>query len=346
MSVQTSLDRLPRAELIERARAAGAERAELMTRVELIDEIVRRSTSDEQEKRRARGWLGVARDLVASVVAQGLHLPDAAKVIRGGVRLDARVQPTPVATVTLAEIYAAQGHPERALELLDEVLAEEPDHEQARKRRDRMRRELFGEEAARDTPPANQTEPGGGEERSAAPPAGDAAGPSAADEIRTAPTPEREHADESEDNVSAAAAERADDMVALIRASDEQLYVHWELRPATLGWARGLSARGALTLRVVSAVASWDGAELSERDVALEAERGTLRLDGLSRDTVARAAVGWKDGSQFVPLVVGAELKRTSDRLWEVGFSPRPRDSTRPHPAELRAALAFEQLSS
>jgi hypothetical protein len=46
--------------------------------------------------------------------------------------------PPPVATVTLAEIYAAQGHYDKALRMLDEVLEREPDHAQALNSRKRL----------------------------------------------------------------------------------------------------------------------------------------------------------------------------------------------------------------
>src|SRR3954468_21046092 len=133
------LERMNREQLVLKARVLGVERAELMTRVELRDEIVRRSEPDLAQQKRARGFLGVARDLVASVVEAGLNLPDAAAIIRGdGARENEWKGPPPVATVTLAEIYAAQGHLERALRMLDEVLAKEPDHDPARALRDRL----------------------------------------------------------------------------------------------------------------------------------------------------------------------------------------------------------------
>src|ERR1700709_2076118 len=133
------LERLSREPLILKARVLGVERAELMTRVELRDEIVRRSEPDLVQQKRARGFLGVARDLVASVVEAGLNLPDAGKIIRGNKSREGGGKgPPPVATVTLAEIYAAQGHVERALRMLDEVLAKEPDHDPARALRDRL----------------------------------------------------------------------------------------------------------------------------------------------------------------------------------------------------------------
>jgi len=133
------LERLSREQLILKARVLGVERAELMTRVEMRDEIVRRSEPDIAQQKRARGFLGVARDLVASVVEAGLNLPDAAALIRGDNNREAHWKgPPPVATVTLAEIYAAQGHLDRALRMLDEVLAKEPDHDPARALRTRL----------------------------------------------------------------------------------------------------------------------------------------------------------------------------------------------------------------
>src|SRR4051812_48413785 len=133
------LERLSREQLILKARVLGVERPELMTRVEMRDEIVRRSEPDLAQQKRARGFLGVARDLVASVVEAGLNLPDAAALIRGdGNRENHWKGPPPVATVTLAEIYAAQGHLDRALRMLDEVLAKEPDHDPARALRTRL----------------------------------------------------------------------------------------------------------------------------------------------------------------------------------------------------------------
>lgn len=124
-----ALDQLSRDELIVKARALGAKRPEVMTRVELRDEIVRLSEIDPQVRKRTRGWLGVARDLVASVVDSGLNLPGAAAAIRGDGRPEHDWQgPPPVATLTLAEIYLAQGHKDRALGVLSEVLSVEPDH--------------------------------------------------------------------------------------------------------------------------------------------------------------------------------------------------------------------------
>jgi hypothetical protein len=127
-----------RADLIARAESLGIERADVLTRVELIDEIVKRTIADPIERRLARGLLGAARDLVARVVERGLHLPDAAAIIRGLQHVALNPGTTPIATVTLAEIYAGQGHRARALAVLDEVLEKEPDHVAARTLREKV----------------------------------------------------------------------------------------------------------------------------------------------------------------------------------------------------------------
>ncbi len=54
---RSELEGLSRENLVDRARRLGIERPEVMTRVELADEIVRRVVTDEVARRRARGWL-------------------------------------------------------------------------------------------------------------------------------------------------------------------------------------------------------------------------------------------------------------------------------------------------
>jgi hypothetical protein len=141
LAIDTALDQLSREDLIARARALGARRPEVMTRVELRDEILRLGEADPTVRRRTRGWLGVARDLVASVMDSGLNLPGAAAAIRGEPKPEHEWQgPSPVATLTLAEIYVAQGHTDRALAVLAEVLSNEPDHAAALALRERLER--------------------------------------------------------------------------------------------------------------------------------------------------------------------------------------------------------------
>ncbi|GEM_PF-1756269 len=129
--LMANLDEKSRGELLTEARGLGLEKPERMTRVELRDAILQ-VTLSEDEQEEARGLFGVARSMLASVVETGLNMPDAAKMIRGENSVEvSNGNPSPVATVTLAEIYAAQGHRGRALRVLEEVLQDEPDHQEA-----------------------------------------------------------------------------------------------------------------------------------------------------------------------------------------------------------------------
>jgi hypothetical protein len=143
---------LSRIELLRLAQGLGVVDADVMTRAELraaIDKAQRpeRAALDQHPVT----WVSVARRLLASVVERGLNLPDAAALIRGDTKLMAPpMAPPPVATVTLARIYAAQGHLDRAIGTIDEVLDSDPDHELARDLRtqlDLRRAELARREA-------------------------------------------------------------------------------------------------------------------------------------------------------------------------------------------------------
>jgi hypothetical protein len=72
--------------------------------------------------------------------------------------------PPPLPTVTLAEIYAAQGHLERAIAVLDEVLTREPEHAEAHGLRARFldqakARQRRGPESRPESAPASTTAP-------------------------------------------------------------------------------------------------------------------------------------------------------------------------------------------
>ncbi len=133
------LESLTREELVALAAELGIVRPRSLTIPELMDEIITRTASSEREKARSRGWFGRARSLLASVIERGLHLPDVAKALRHAPSSKPwPVAPPPLATMTLAEIYAAQGHIEKALQVLDEILAREPEHADARSLRQRF----------------------------------------------------------------------------------------------------------------------------------------------------------------------------------------------------------------
>ncbi len=76
------LEKLSREELIAHAERLGIPRPRVLTAPELCDEIISRTQPNPARRVKERGWLGKARDLLARVVEQGLHLPEAARAIR------------------------------------------------------------------------------------------------------------------------------------------------------------------------------------------------------------------------------------------------------------------------
>ena len=77
------LERLTREQLIAQAERLGVPRPRVLTQPELIDEIITRTTKGARERAKARGWLGPsARSPRAAWWSEGLHLPEAARVLR------------------------------------------------------------------------------------------------------------------------------------------------------------------------------------------------------------------------------------------------------------------------
>jgi hypothetical protein len=281
------LEELDRESLVRSAEAAGIRRARILTRPELIDELLRMdSTIDQAQLEKKRGFFGRARDLVARVVERGLHLPDAADRIRSLGTLPPsvpRAEPQAVPTVTLAEIYAAQGHKERAIETLRQVLVREPEHVAARVLLLRL------EDVAYVPPP-----------------------------LPLPPEPEVEpaQADGQEDEDAEAAAEAQADA----KERQEDGPVDPEVLAIPLGggstyvcWRVPRGAVKELALRALIVTPSWDGPSRETRDVIVEAT-GELVVRGLPERAIVRVAIGTLDGERFVPLAHAPALEITPPR--------------------------------
>ncbi|GMV16983.1 MAG: tetratricopeptide repeat protein [Polyangiaceae bacterium] len=343
MSTRSELETLTRDGLIERARRLGVPRPEVMTRVEMTDEIIRRQETDAAARRRARGWLGVARDLVASLIEQGLNMPDAAELVRQGVTPTRVQHQAPVATVTLAEIYAAQGHVKRALGMLDQVLDKEPDHAAARALRDRLGSSRVApmrpvdpeepEEPSLDASPSSsaseaEATPAAEPVLEVAPAPEPVVEPAPAPEATPVPEPVVEPVPEAAPAAqpvpeAAPAAEPVPqpapaapapvfeahperDLLVLV-TGPRGVSAFWDLSDKT----RALGVERRLVLRVCALSPSFGGAKKIQRDVGVEAPVGSLALPGLGADAVVRATLGYERGGELAPLViacvVGAE---------------------------------------
>jgi len=314
----SELDSLSREDLILRARARGVERPEQMTRIELRDEIVRLSEPDLERQRRSRGWLGVARDLLASVVESGLNLPDAAAAIRGDAKTDIDSQgPPPVATVTLAEIYAAQGHYDQALRMLSEVIAREPEHAAATALQVRLENER--EHSA--TPRRRRAEPSklsaeAGQEKAPSPPPPETPLPAAVaqaeaqpEEAKPAPAPAPAPAPSVElPSVSAShpgSAEPAPQV--LILRQGDRVFVYW----------RVLAVSSALRLRSVTVCPAALDPLVVEQDHELPVAVGGFWLPRLPVGAEVRAAVGELLSDGFAPLAVAQVVGTGIDESYD-----------------------------
>lgn len=298
------LEGLSREELIVFAETIGILRPSVLTRAELIDEILRCQVADPAEQRRLRGLLGMARDLLASVVERGLHLPEAAAVIRGPQEEATPAPPkAPLATVMLAEIYEAQGHRNRALAVLDQILAHDPKHPSARG----LREQWLG---TAETPPPSPPEPKEPEPRVPEPePLEQLPLPtsSSAPLIAPPPSPPAEQPVPMLDDEPLPPRYEVDEIVAL-PVDPRTLYVYWEVREETLSLARAEAEDGKLVVRVVAVTATWEGPVVHTRDIEVQATVGDWFVRDLPEGAIVRAALGWQSELGFGPFAVALEI--------------------------------------
>jgi hypothetical protein len=345
---------LSRVQLVELAESLHVSDPDVMTRAELEAAIreARRPSSAPPERQVT--WVSVARRLLASIVEQGLNLPDAAALIRGDAQLNSPPKaPPPVATITLARIYAAQGHVARAVATLDEVLRSDPDHDLARTLREQLEARLAQERvhteprepAAPETPAsdggatdsvdADSVDADSVASDSVAAAPADVAGAAtptdakpvaqcaaeaelpAAEALPTAPTVEHPHLVLLETGASSSAREA---------------YLYWEF---------GGSAASA-SARVVSHSPALSGAKRQERWFDLNGQQGALKLDGVPRGAVLRAMLASPRGHSATPLAVaGCVIAPAPGAGLELCFSPY--DSATPMEV---AGRAIDQLAS
>jgi len=326
-----------RDELMRIAEARGVPRARSLTIPELVEAIVAASAARSQ-----KGWLGRARDLLTSVIDRGLVAPT------DGGRTTRRKSsaPPPLPTVTLAEIYAAQGHLERALTTLDEVIAREPEHGDAAKLRDRLSEQLKRTKPS--IPPAFiEARPATLIPAAPAVPTEASQTVAGAQPVPDPPVETAEQADAAllEEESFESPAE-VDEIVALA-VDPTTVYLYWEIRPQTLASARASKAEGALVVRVVGVTPSVHGSSTETRDTRVDALSGELFVRGLPSATEIRVSVGYKSGPNFEPFAVGvdlatprttpaAEVAKETRRFSDAGLEPLHAD-----PRRFQQGIAF-----
>jgi len=274
---RATLEALDRDALVAQAETAGVVRARVLTRPELIDEILQREPGRSSEDvRRSRGFLGLARDLLARIVERGLHLPDAADRIRGtAVPPVPRTAPSALPTVTLAEIYATQGHKQKAVETLAQVLAAEPEHGAARALLSKLEVGAVGKDAPVMPPETEETMGSSYMEG-----ASDGAAVEPATMLDAEPLPERYDTDEC----------------IAMGVDPTTLYVYWEIRDDTFEHLRTRMPDGRVNLRVLVVSPNWDGPRAAARDIEVSSAVGDWFVRELPEGAVIRASVGWLSG--------------------------------------------------
>jgi hypothetical protein len=272
-SPRAQLEAMDREGLIARATELGVERPEVLTRPEIIDEIVVHSVTDEQERAASRGLLGRARDLVARVLEKGLHLPEAAErlITLAPPSSGWRKGPPPLATVALAEIYIGQGHIKRALDVLKVVLEREPEHAYARQLRDRV------------------IEQG-------------------ATLIEQASSPNSERQDDTEgaEHVEVTAHPGVP-KVDSVRVQVEPIggyLIQWSLRARSFAAVRARMPEGRLVLRLLEVQGTWAGPSVRTKDLEIEALSGHVTVTSVEASAELCVALGWRHASEFQALAV------------------------------------------
>jgi hypothetical protein len=341
---RAELERLDREGLVHRAQAAGVRRARLLTRPELVDELLRLDTAiDPSQLKKTRGLFGRARDLLSRVVERGLHLPDAADRLRAALGTAPlayvpRPEPQAVPTVTLAEIYAAQGHKRHAIDTLRRVLEAEPEHAGARALLEKL-------EAADYVPPAPVLPPEGDD--TARDEIGGnlvAAHPATGDQAPETVTPETAEAPPSREEPPTLRFSATDEVLTLL-AADECVaiplpggvgspsagpqgqrgsYVWWRLSASS----RRRIGSGSLVVRALVFRPTWNGPDLDTRDVISDPDTCEHVIGDLPSGAVVRVAVGTSVEGTFVPLAHSPAIELAPAR--QGGLVQRTIEGVRP----------------
>jgi hypothetical protein len=290
---RSELEALDRDALVARADAAGVAGARRLTKPELIDELLKRDGSPEAKK--ARGLLGMARDLLSRVIERGLHLPDAAERFRAKppARTGPSRSPDAVPTVTLAEIYAAQGHRDKAVRTLQQVLSNDPQNPTAASLLARL------EDASVPLPPP--LEPERDEELASASSHMEPTKEIDASELASSQDKVEEPASMLDAGEPLPPRYDVDECVAM-PVDPTTVYVYWEIRDETLALLRKDAKDGSVALRVLVIVPTWDGPKVASRDIDVQSAVGDWFLRELPDGSVVRVAVGWRSNDAgFVP---------------------------------------------
>ena len=221
------------------------------------------------------------------MIELGLNLPEAAERLRTAVEVAERPAGEALPTVTLAGIYAAQGHRDRAIATLRRVLEREPEHSAARA--------LLAQLDAGAYPAEPQMPPEVEEPAAAA---------SDPESTSTSTSSSTSTSTSSSTSTSTSSSTSTSTSTSIVEANDspDGLVVRWESRDATLARLAAAFPDGRGVLRILLVVPTWDGPRSELRDLEVEARSGERVLRGLPAGVIVRAAVGWRTAEGFAPI--------------------------------------------
>lgn len=121
------------------------------------------------------------------------------------------------------------------------------------------------------------------------------------------------------------------------------MYARWSVSRSTLDALLRTRPNGRLVLRAHVVLPSWDGPSAEVRDLVVEPREGDAGesvLEGLPEPSVVRVAVGFLDGSVFVPIAHSPALEMVRGGLvvW------KPSGSVAVHLEDPRAAGLLRAL--
>jgi hypothetical protein len=126
------------------------------------------------------------------------------------------------------------------------------------------------------------------------------------------------------------------------------MFVRFRVSWSTIGALLGARPKGRFVVRAHVVTPAWDGPNAETRDLIVDPDDEQTMLVGLPEPSVVRVAVGWLDGSTFVPIAHSPALEMAGGRglvIWTTQ-GPIPVVLDDPRAASIARALAASRVAA